>query len=90
MSALGQKQTFAPQKVMSALPPKAGVKDATSTALPDFVTHEDVAQMMECAMEIAGEESGKLVLRISALENEIKTLRGMVESKNVKADARQR
>jgi len=23
MSALGQKQTFAPQKVMSALPPKA-------------------------------------------------------------------
>jgi hypothetical protein len=25
MSALGQKQTFAPQKVMSALPPKAGI-----------------------------------------------------------------
>jgi hypothetical protein len=25
MSALGQKQTFAPQKVMSALPPKADI-----------------------------------------------------------------
>ena len=25
MSALGQKQTFAPQKAMSALPPKAGM-----------------------------------------------------------------
>jgi hypothetical protein len=33
MSALGQKQTFAPQKVMSALPPKAdsptAVRDKT-------------------------------------------------------------
>jgi len=28
MSALGQKQTFAPQKVMSALPPKADVCSA--------------------------------------------------------------
>jgi hypothetical protein len=25
MSALGQKQTFAPQKVMSALPPEADI-----------------------------------------------------------------
>ena len=30
MSALGQKQTFAPQKVMSALPPKADMCSATS------------------------------------------------------------
>jgi hypothetical protein len=29
MSALGQKQTFAPQKVMSALPPKADMCGAT-------------------------------------------------------------
>src|SRR5262249_61407286 len=29
MSALGQKQTFAPQKVMSALPPKADMCSAT-------------------------------------------------------------
>src|SRR5262245_43346635 len=29
MSALGHKQTFAPQKVMSALPPKADMCDAT-------------------------------------------------------------
>src|SRR5215471_14920496 len=29
MSALGQKQTFAPQKTMSALPPKADTCDAT-------------------------------------------------------------
>jgi hypothetical protein len=29
MSALGQKQTFAPQKVMSALPPKADICGAT-------------------------------------------------------------
>ena len=29
MSALGQKQTFAPQKVMSALPPKANMCSAT-------------------------------------------------------------
>jgi hypothetical protein len=28
MSALGQKQTFAPQKVMSALPPKADIGGA--------------------------------------------------------------
>jgi hypothetical protein len=28
MSALGQKQTFAPQKAMSALPPKADMCDA--------------------------------------------------------------
>jgi len=28
MSALGQKQTFAPQKVMSALPPKADIRSA--------------------------------------------------------------
>jgi len=27
MSALGQKQTFAPQKVMSALPPKADIQE---------------------------------------------------------------
>jgi len=26
MSALGQKQTFAPQKAMSALPPKADIR----------------------------------------------------------------
>ena len=26
MSALGHKQTFAPQKVMSALPPKADIR----------------------------------------------------------------
>jgi hypothetical protein len=29
MSALGQKQTFTPQKVMSVLPPKADVCGAT-------------------------------------------------------------
>jgi hypothetical protein len=29
MSALGQKQTFAPQQVMSALPPKADMRSAT-------------------------------------------------------------
>ena len=29
MSALGQKQTFAPQEVMSALPPKADMCSAT-------------------------------------------------------------
>jgi hypothetical protein len=29
MSALGQKQTFAPQKAMSALPPKADICSAT-------------------------------------------------------------
>jgi hypothetical protein len=29
MSALGQKQTFAPQKVLSALPPKADIRSAT-------------------------------------------------------------
>ena len=29
MSALGQKQTFAPQKAMSALPPKADMCSAT-------------------------------------------------------------
>jgi hypothetical protein len=28
MSALGQKQTYAPQKVMSALPPKADIRGA--------------------------------------------------------------
>jgi hypothetical protein len=28
MSALGQKQTFAPQKVMSALPPRADIGGA--------------------------------------------------------------
>jgi hypothetical protein len=28
MSALGHKRTFAPQKVMSALPPKADMCDA--------------------------------------------------------------
>jgi hypothetical protein len=31
MSALGQKQTFAPQKVMSALPPKATAKADSRT-----------------------------------------------------------
>jgi hypothetical protein len=30
MSALGQKQTFAPQNVMSALPPKADMCGATT------------------------------------------------------------
>jgi hypothetical protein len=30
MSALGQKQTFAPQKVMSALPPKADIRSANT------------------------------------------------------------
>jgi hypothetical protein len=30
MSALGQKQTFAPQKAMSALPPKADMCSATA------------------------------------------------------------
>jgi hypothetical protein len=32
MSALGQKQTFALQKVMSALPPKAGISWRQSSA----------------------------------------------------------
>jgi hypothetical protein len=32
MSALGHKRTFAPQNAMSALPPKADLKDATSIA----------------------------------------------------------
>ena len=42
MSALGQKQTFAAQKVMSALPPKAD----TCSALADvrFVPKADITR----------------------------------------------
>jgi hypothetical protein len=40
MSALGQKQTFAPQKVMSALPPKADMCGAT-----DYVCFGPIADI---------------------------------------------
>ena len=41
MSALGQKQTFAPQKVMSALPPKADMCSALGDVR--FVPKADIA-----------------------------------------------
>jgi hypothetical protein len=41
MSALGQKQTFAPQKAMSALPPKADTCGATGDVR--FVPIADIA-----------------------------------------------
>jgi hypothetical protein len=34
MSALGQKQTFAPQNVMSALPPKADIQRPVDESVP--------------------------------------------------------
>jgi hypothetical protein len=41
MSALGQKQTFAPQKAMSALPPKADMCSAIADVR--FVPKADMA-----------------------------------------------
>jgi hypothetical protein len=52
-----------------------GVPQQTQAA-DDFVTREDVTQMLEVAMEIAGEESGKLERRIIELEREVERLKG--------------
>ena len=46
MSALGQKQTFAPQKAMSALPPKADMCSATRHVR--FVPKADIANLFDC------------------------------------------
>ena len=43
MSALGQKQTFAAQKVMSALPPKADMCGATGDVR--FVPEADIGRL---------------------------------------------
>ena len=47
MSALGQKRTFAPQKVMSALPPKADMCSAQADVR--FVPEADIAASV-CAV----------------------------------------
>jgi hypothetical protein len=51
------------------------VARAYSEDADDFVTREEVTQMLESAMEILGEENGKLVNRIIALEREVERLR---------------
>jgi len=57
LSALGQKQTCAPQKAMSALPPKADVCGATSDVRfgpkADITTHSSLVSATEIAL-IAG------------------------------------
>ena len=45
MSALGQKQTFAAQKIMSALPPKADMCAATRNVR--FVPKADIANLFD-------------------------------------------
>jgi deoxyribodipyrimidine photolyase len=52
------------------------VARAYSEDANDFVTREEVTQMLEVAMEIAGEESGKLERRIIELEREVERLKG--------------
>jgi hypothetical protein len=60
MSALGQKQTFAPQKVMSALHPKADMCDAKrnvcfgpiadiSPPSSNFLSSEDICFVLDWA-----------------------------------------
>ena len=43
MSALGQKQTYAAQKVMSALPPKADMCSATRDTRAPFISATFIA-----------------------------------------------
>jgi small neutral amino acid transporter SnatA (MarC family) len=50
MSALGQKRTFAPQKVMSALPRKMGV-DAITRIVGFFVSAMGVALIFDGVIE---------------------------------------
>jgi hypothetical protein len=52
------------------------VARAYSEDAHDLVTREEVTQMLESAMEIAGEESGKLERRIIELEREVERLKG--------------
>ena len=54
MSALGQKQTCAPQKVMSALPPKADMCGATGDVR--FVPIADKARQKGGTAHIRGTE----------------------------------
>ena len=46
MSALGQKQTFAPQNAMSALSPKADM--CSAPRLVRFVPKADIANLFDC------------------------------------------
>jgi hypothetical protein len=45
MSALGQKQTFAPQKAMSALPPQADINRGERYVC--FVPKADIASLID-------------------------------------------
>ena len=45
MSALGQKQTFAPQKAVAALPPKADMCDTLADVR--FVPKADIASLIQ-------------------------------------------
>src|SRR5262249_34699543 len=47
MSALGQKQTFAPQKVMPALPPKADIRRRKTNV--HFGPKADTGQVIYCS-----------------------------------------
>jgi hypothetical protein len=47
MSALGQKQTLAPQKVMSALPPKADMCSALA-----YVCFGPIADIAETSLQL--------------------------------------
>jgi len=51
MSALGQKQTFAPQEVMSALPPKADICGAATDVRSG--PEADIQPPSDLSLEIA-------------------------------------
>jgi len=74
MSALGQKQTFAPQKVMSALPPKTNICSAL-----DYVSFG-----LEAGMHITPAKrtySGARALSSGTFEILIRPLNGSFSSK---------
>jgi hypothetical protein len=63
MSALGQKQTFASQKVMSALPPKADIELIGASAATPFTGPNLEPQRSLAAGEGAAQNS-RLVLKV--------------------------
>jgi hypothetical protein len=62
MSALGHKRTFAPQKAMSALPPKADIPQRTDTSLRGIVARRDGAGTADHTHRNMGREIGSLSL----------------------------
>ena len=68
MSALGQKRTFAPQNVMSALPPKADM--CSALAHVRFVPNSCTAASCRC-LDVAGANGGARKSELHALDQRV-------------------